>query len=269
MANQNKKSKASELEVARAVEEMAKKRQLDEAVKEEEKELVFTATTEFVRGINTAEEDEISHRIVVEKKESGEAMEIEQDTHQEKSVDEEKTSKDSQILEKEAMVGKGVGSALEFLKQRGGLNAMNVETFSGRATDKPLNIDQSSDKIRLEYLDDEGNRMTPKEAFRHLSHRFHGKMPSKNKQEKRMKKKQEILKQKYTSSIDAATLSVQAMVKTQQERKSPYLVIQGGNTQKLMSDLESSEFKEIRLEKQLPKKNEKKAGKVQFELRKK
>eukprot|EP01121_Diplochlamys_sp_Union-15-3_P014202 TRINITY_DN4497_c0_g3_i3.p1 TRINITY_DN4497_c0_g3~~TRINITY_DN4497_c0_g3_i3.p1 ORF type:complete len:179 (+),score=52.46 TRINITY_DN4497_c0_g3_i3:158-694(+) len=178
MANQNKKSKASELEVARAVEEMAKKRQLDEAVKEEEKELVFTATTEFVRGINTAEEDEISHRIVVEKKESGEAMEIEQDTHQEKSVDEEKTSKDSQILEKEAMVGKGVGSALEFLKQRGGLNAMNVETFSGRATDKPLNIDQSSDKIRLEYLDDEGNRMTPKEAFRHLSHRFHGKMPT-------------------------------------------------------------------------------------------
>jgi U4/U6.U5 tri-snRNP-associated protein 1 len=30
--------------------------------------------------------------------------------------------------------------------------------------------------------------MTPREAFRHLSHRFHGKMPGKKKTEKRIQK---------------------------------------------------------------------------------
>lgn len=42
--------------------------------------------------------------------------------------------------------------------------------------------------IKLEYVDDDGHPLCPKEAFRYLSHKFHGKGPGKNKQEKRIKK---------------------------------------------------------------------------------
>lgn len=42
--------------------------------------------------------------------------------------------------------------------------------------------------VELEYVDDDGRPLCPKEAFRYLSHKFHGKGPGKNKQEKRIKK---------------------------------------------------------------------------------
>lgn len=42
--------------------------------------------------------------------------------------------------------------------------------------------------VKLEYIDDEGHILNSKEAFRYLSHKFHGKGPGKNKIEKRIKK---------------------------------------------------------------------------------
>ena len=42
--------------------------------------------------------------------------------------------------------------------------------------------------VKVEYVDDNGRMMTPKEAFRYLSHRFHGKGSGKRKTEKRSKK---------------------------------------------------------------------------------
>jgi U4/U6.U5 tri-snRNP-associated protein 1 len=45
--------------------------------------------------------------------------------------------------------------------------------------------------IKLEYVDDSGRMMTPKEAFRFLSHKFHGKGSGKKKTEKRQKKVEE------------------------------------------------------------------------------
>lgn len=43
--------------------------------------------------------------------------------------------------------------------------------------------------IQLTYTDDHGKLLDQKEAFRHLSHKFHGKGPGRNKIDKRMKKK--------------------------------------------------------------------------------
>lgn len=45
--------------------------------------------------------------------------------------------------------------------------------------------------VNLEYVDDTGRRMNEKEAFRFLSHRFHGKGSGKKKTEKRTKKQLE------------------------------------------------------------------------------
>lgn len=42
--------------------------------------------------------------------------------------------------------------------------------------------------FKLDYVDEKGRLMNQKEAFRHLSHKFHGKGPGKNKIDKRMKK---------------------------------------------------------------------------------
>ena len=46
-------------------------------------------------------------------------------------------------------------------------------------------------EVKLEYVDDGGRRMNEKEAFRFLSHRFHGKGSGKKKTEKRAKKQLE------------------------------------------------------------------------------
>lgn len=45
--------------------------------------------------------------------------------------------------------------------------------------------------VKLEYIDDDGHVLNAKEAFRYLSHKFHGKGPGKNKVEKRLKKSQQ------------------------------------------------------------------------------
>lgn len=45
--------------------------------------------------------------------------------------------------------------------------------------------------MKLEYVDDSGRRLNEKEAFRYLSHRFHGKGSGKKKTEKRAKKQVE------------------------------------------------------------------------------
>lgn len=47
-------------------------------------------------------------------------------------------------------------------------------------------------EINLEYTDDSGRRLeTPKEAFRYMCHKFHGKGPGKNKIDKRLRKLKE------------------------------------------------------------------------------
>lgn len=70
-------------------------------------------------------------------------------------------------------------------------------------------------------------QMTPKEAFRLISHKFHGKGPGKMKQEKRMKQYQEELKLKQMKNSDTPSLSVERMREAQMQLKTPYLVLSG------------------------------------------
>lgn len=51
--------------------------------------------------------------------------------------------------------------------------------------------DNYKPNVKLDYIDDEGRILNAKEAFRYLSHKFHGKGPGKNKVEKRMKKNEQ------------------------------------------------------------------------------
>jgi len=79
----------------------------------------------------------------------------------------------------EPLASQGVAATLKLLKSRG-TSAVSMESLTGRASDKKVDeVNMDHDTFRLDYLDERGRPMTPKEAFRQLSYRFHGKAPGK------------------------------------------------------------------------------------------
>jgi U4/U6.U5 tri-snRNP-associated protein 1 len=58
--------------------------------------------------------------------------------------------------------------------------------------------------VKLSYKDEFGREMTQKEAFKHLSHQFHGKGSGKAKTEKRLKKIDDEKKREAVSSLNAS-----------------------------------------------------------------
>ena len=123
------------------------------------------------------------------------------------------------ILEEEPDVSHGVAAALKVAMKKGyldkeprkpiagsrhsSLQAQNYtieekfydEEKLGRRGDRyngPLSDFKEKDSykpdVKLDYVDEKGRLLNQKEAFRVLSHKFHGKGPGKNKIDKRMKK---------------------------------------------------------------------------------
>ncbi|XP_055949942.1 U4/U6.U5 tri-snRNP-associated protein 1-like isoform X2 [Argiope bruennichi] len=96
-----------------------------------------------------------------------------------------------------------------------------VQEFREKSNYKP--------DVKLEYIDDNGRLLTAKEAFRYLSHKFHGKGPGKNKVDKRMKKLEQDTRLKQMSSTDTPLNTVKLLQQKQKETQSPYIVLSGGN----------------------------------------
>lgn len=86
----------------------------------------------------------------------------------------------------------GLAETLKRLRQTGVLN--RKPTQMGRARDKRYDdsdddsTDDGKPHVKLAYVDEFGNKLTPKEAYRLLSHKFHGNAPRQNKREKRLQK---------------------------------------------------------------------------------
>ncbi|XP_043538931.1 U4/U6.U5 tri-snRNP-associated protein 1-like, partial [Chiloscyllium plagiosum] len=81
--------------------------------------------------------------------------------------------------------------------------------------------------VKIDYVDESGRRLTPKEAFRQLSHRFHGKGSGKMKTEKRMKKLEEEHLLRKMSSSDTPLGTVALLQEKQKAQKTPYIVLSG------------------------------------------
>ena len=81
--------------------------------------------------------------------------------------------------------------------------------------------------MKLEYIDDSGRLLNQKEAFRYLSHKFHGKGSGKMKTEKRMKKQMEASLMQNMSSTDTPLATVKKQQQRQKEGATPYLVLTG------------------------------------------
>jgi U4/U6.U5 tri-snRNP-associated protein 1 len=58
--------------------------------------------------------------------------------------------------------------------------------------------------VQLKYVDEHGRLMNQKEAFKHLSHQFHGKGSGKMKTEKHLKKIEEEKKREAMSALESS-----------------------------------------------------------------
>ena len=81
--------------------------------------------------------------------------------------------------------------------------------------------------VELTYMDETGRLMNQKEAFRFLSHKFHGKGSGKIKTEKRMKKIMEEGAMRNMSSTDTPLNTLQKLKSRQAETATPYLILTG------------------------------------------
>jgi len=95
--------------------------------------------------------------------------------------------------------------------------------------------------IHLSYLDDAGRPMTAKEAFRKLSHRFHGKKPGKRKQEKRIKKRDEESFRKNRHGVDTPLGTLEKLKQATEYSGKPFIVLNGKETTKMAQTIDYSD----------------------------
>ncbi|KAL5234499.1 hypothetical protein ACI65C_001909 [Semiaphis heraclei] len=177
----------------------------------------------------------------------------------EKKLIDLKTIDSKPILEPEPDLGKGVAGALRLAMSKGyiekeenarpsasrfaHLQAKNysIEDKTFLAEDDKLSRrdrysgptvefrekDSYKPNIKLDYIDDDGHLLSEKEAFRYLSHKFHGKGPGKNKIEKRIKKAEQEALMKQMSSTDTPLGTLNMLQSKQKETQSPYIVLSG------------------------------------------
>ncbi|KAL9543796.1 hypothetical protein MBANPS3_007941 [Mucor bainieri] len=84
-------------------------------------------------------------------------------------------------------------------------------------------------EVNLEYTDDTGRVMKTAEAFRFMSHKFHGKTSGKTKTEKRMQKIEEERKLNMMSSTDTPHNLAGALLERQQRTGNAHVVLSVGN----------------------------------------
>ncbi len=93
-----------------------------------------------------------------------------------------------------------LGATLSLLRNQGEFSEKS-SVLVGRKNDikgrdDMASVNKPGDRIKLEYRDDQGRLLTPKEAFRQLSYRFHGIEPSKKTKEKRERQLQDRIEKK-------------------------------------------------------------------------
>ncbi|RZC79568.1 hypothetical protein C5167_003807 [Papaver somniferum] len=212
----------------------------------EDDKVVFTEVEEFVWGLQLdeeadkpegqdvfMEEDEIPKSSDQEIKdvETGGWTEVNDVNEDERLTNEEKVDILPDATIHEVAVGKGLSATLQLLKERGTLK--DTVEWGGRNMDKKrsklvgIYDNDGSKEIQIIRRDEFGRIMTPKEAFRNISHKFHGKGPGKMKQEKRQKQYQEEMKLKQMKNSDTPSQSMERMREAQARMRTPYLVLSG------------------------------------------
>ncbi|KAI7902716.1 SART-1 protein [Cokeromyces recurvatus] len=92
-----------------------------------------------------------------------------------------------------------------------------------------LAMENYKPEVNLEYTDDSGRVMNTHEAFRYMSHKFHGKTSGKTKTEKRMKKIEEERRLNMMSSTDTPHNLANALLERQKRTGNAHVVLSIGN----------------------------------------
>ncbi|XP_038643397.1 U4/U6.U5 tri-snRNP-associated protein 1 [Scyliorhinus canicula] len=215
---------------------------------------------------NREEQEELLDFEVENKELSDDEMEMDRDETvgwSTVNLDEEKKQPEflamsTTILDEEPIVNCGLAAALHLCRNKGLLDTTMQKVARVRSSvktlpstvyaieDKMLIDDKYSRReeyrgftqefkekeayrpdVKIDYVDESGRRLTPKEAFRQLSHRFHGKGSGKMKTEKRMKKLEEEHLLRKMSSSDTPLGTVALLQEKQKAQKTPYIVLSG------------------------------------------
>eukprot|EP00808_Paulinella_micropora_P026024 g1617.t1 len=211
------------------------------------REGVFTSTTEFCRGLGHMEsgqdDDKEKERKAAlrEQVAKAEAAKKEKQKSKEKAAadgeegkegqeedDEEEEEEEDSFINDEPLASAGMFAALTLAKRRG--HVQKYVEQRGRAKDEQLwsKEEDPAPHIKLEHRDDEGNILKPKEAYRHLSHVFHGRPPGAQKREKELKKRREL---ERATSERFLKSKMSKFAKTTQKAGQAYVVLDKKLTQ--------------------------------------
>ena len=188
-----------------------------------------------------------------------------QEEEEEDELEAEDEAKDSVILDEEPNLQSGIANAIKLATNKGYWEVEDTSTKSsklkhleaksytiedkgsddrhsrrgggggdryGSSSSQPFQ--EKSDykpNVKLEYIDDDGRMLNQKEAFRHLSHKFHGKGSGKLKTEKRVKKIQEESLMRNMSSTDTPLNTLDKLRQRQREASTPYVILSGNKVQ--------------------------------------
>lgn len=122
----------------------------------------------------------------------------------------------------EAVVDSDLNAMREAPLDEGAASFLSMIRARGMLKDKKHRDD--TDDVRLEYRDEFGRSLGPKEAYKQLSWAFHGKKPGKKKQEKRLMVVQNERRVLALDSHEKVT-TLQALHSTAESEQKPYLVL--------------------------------------------
>jgi U4/U6.U5 tri-snRNP-associated protein 1 len=197
---------------------------------------VFTSTTEFTQRLKSNLEESLEDS---KKRKRKEEEKIE---HEKKKIKDSTattttttttTTTNSAPMTSEPLVANSMAAALSLLNRTGELKKKNV--IAGRAKDQRygdlINQDHdfSGDRVKIEYKDSFGRHLTPKEAYRQLSYKFHGIRPGRKKQEKILRKLKEDLQINAMKTGDTPLGMVSAMKRKQKNSRQAGVVLKSSS----------------------------------------
>mmetsp|Transcript_1739 Transcript_1739/g.2373 ORF Transcript_1739/g.2373 Transcript_1739/m.2373 type:complete len:708 (-) Transcript_1739:132-2255(-) len=233
--------------------------------------IILSATSEFCRGLEVTKEKEKASKMDIHNQEmmkdvtmaldgggDVKAMEEEDDEdgddeeEGQASGNDENNDDNVEFLHDEPLASGGLAAVLSLAKRRGLLED---------ALKKKKEADPAPN-LNLEYPDEYGRPMSQKEAFRKLSHAFHGKAPGKLKREKKMKKYLEELKGKKIGNVDDPTHTISKLKSRQKASGKAFMVLDQKMTAEDREKLLKEAQKQAKRKRKKQKKKEKAAEKA-------
>eukprot|EP00914_Ancora_sagittata_P013944 GHVO01027312.1.p1 GENE.GHVO01027312.1~~GHVO01027312.1.p1 ORF type:complete len:283 (-),score=67.61 GHVO01027312.1:129-977(-) len=185
----------------------------------------LTSTSEFCRIVETPITTQESKVVVVGKKKTKKEN---MDAEEEGALSDDESTmvplNDDDWID-ETTVDGGISSALALLRSQGELVDDKLDTGRYNKSNAPLRTSVNDNDVKLQYLDEYGHVMTPKQAFQYISWKFHGKWPGMKKQEKLLRDRQKRLDMRSTSADTMPTLK--ALNRQQEAEGTAHIVLTG------------------------------------------